>query len=201
MEYTPYLHRQCDWPFKIIYNEYHYKHYSKGDEFEKLLIVKNDKIIVQGMWRMQLLGELHSGLWVLSYDDHTNWEYYDEVLWQIDSKEEREEFRRENLELDTYDDYFEELAAIAVEIGCERAEIKCLAKSLILKYRFNRVRDITDFPFDAFKKLYNRLISSKDLEQLRVAERLSRYHIKQLEQFLQSDVREKICRVDWVEED
>ncbi|MFR9575892.1 MAG: hypothetical protein SNI54_01505 [Rikenellaceae bacterium] len=150
---------------------------------------------------MQLLGELHSGLWVLSYDDHTNWEYYDEVLWQIDSKEEREEFRRENLELDTYDDYFEELAAIAVEIGCERAEIKCLAKSLILKYRFNRVRDITDFPFDAFKKLYNRLISSKDLEQLRVAERLSRYHIKQLEQFLQSDVREKICRVDWVEED
>lgn len=201
MEYAPYLYRQFYWPFKIIYSYYQDTHFAKGDEFEKLFIVRDNKIIVQGMWRMQLLGELYSKLWVLSYDDNTNWEYYDEVLWQIDSEEEREEFRCENLELDTYDDYFEELAGIAAEVGCERAEIKCLAKSLILKYRFNRVRNIEDFPFEAFNKLYNRLISSKDLEQLRVAERLSRYHVKQLNEFLLGDVRKKICRVNWIEED
>lgn len=200
MEYEAFLYCQLDWPFKLIYNEYHHKHYSKGDEFEKLLTVKDDQVIVQGMWRMQLLGELHSGLWAVSYQDHTNWEYLDEVLWQFDSREEREEFRNENLNLDTYDIYFEELAAVAAEIGSERAEIKCLIKSLLLKYRCDRVRDIIEFPFVPFNKLYNRLVQSKDIEQLRVAERLSRYHIRRLEQFLRYDLEGKIRRAEWTDE-
>ncbi len=198
MKCIPYSFRQYDWPFKIIYNEYHRKHYSKGDKFEKLLTVRGDEIIVQAMWRMQIIGELHSELQVYTYNDPTNWEYYYEVLYQIDSMEDREKYDRENYRTDTYDDYFEKLADVAADIGCERAEIKCLVKSLLLKYRFNKFRNITDFPIEPFNKLYSRLIASKDIEQLRVAERLSRYHVGQLEKFLQNEVQDKIYRVSWV---
>ncbi len=165
-----------------------------------LISTKDGKTIVQPMWRMEILGK-HFGINIGEYEDNTNWEYYDEVMWQLDSKEARAEFHSENYDPDTFEDYFERLAEIAAWVGCERAEIKCLVKSLIMRYRFNKVRSITDFPFEAFNKLYNRLTSSKDLEQLRVAERLSRYHIKKLEKFLQHDVSDKIMRVDWVEEE
>ncbi len=194
MEYKPYFCGQNDWPFKLIYNKYHNKHYSKADEHEKLMVVKNGKIEVPGMWRMQLLGELLRGLKAHHYDDYTNWEYYHEVMWQIDSAEQRDEFRREHLNPDTYDRYFEDLAEVAAKIGCERAEIKCLIKAQILRY--NHVWDIEDFPNWDFSIIYQRLISSKDLEQLRAAERLSRYHIKQFEKFLNWKTKERIFRLE-----
>lgn len=165
-----------------------------------LISTKDGKTIVQPMWRMEILGK-HFGINIGEYEDNTNYEYYDEVMCQLNTREEREEFRNENYHTDRFDDYFERLAEIAAWVGCERAEIKCLVKSLINKYSFDKVREITDFPFEAFNKLYNRLISSKDIDQLRVAERISRYHIKELERFLRCDVGDKIMRVDWVEEE
>ncbi|MFR9524303.1 MAG: hypothetical protein SNH94_07000 [Rikenellaceae bacterium] len=170
----------------------------KGAEPNKLFTTKDDQINIQPLWRMEQLAKYY-GVNICDYDDQTSWEYYDEVMWQIDSKEEREKFREENLHLDTYDDYFEEVARVAAEIGAERAEIKCLIKSLMLKYRLNRIGNITEFPHEPFTKLYNRLVSSKDLEQILVAERLARHHIRELEMYIWCNTTDKKMQAGWVE--
>ncbi|MFI3239759.1 MAG: hypothetical protein R3Y22_04140 [Bacteroidales bacterium] len=186
--------------YEVNYRTFNYNCPYTETRANNLISTKDGQIIVQPMWRMEILGK-HFGINIGEYEDNTNYEYYDEVMCQLNTREEREEFRNENYHTDRFDDYFERLAEIAAWVGCERAEIKCLVKSLINKYSFDKVREITDFPFEAFNKLYNRLISSKDIDQLRVAERISRYHIKELERFLRCDVGDKIMRVDWVEEE
>ncbi len=185
--------------YQVNYTTFNENSPSNERSADNLISTKDGQIMVLPMWRMEMLGKYY-GICIHEYDADINWEYYDEVIWQIDSAEEREKFRSENYKPDTYDDYFERLAEVAAEVGSLRAEIKCLVKSLILKYRSNRIKNISDFPHAAFTKLYNRLISSKNIEQLRVAERLSRYHIKKLQEFLQYDIREKIVRVNWIEE-
>ncbi len=167
---------------------------------DNLISSKDGQVFVRPMWRMEILGKYY-GISIHEYDDNTNYELYDEKLCSCRNDEEEEECHSSYCYPDTFEYYFERLAEIAAYVGCERAEIKCLIKSLIIRYRFYKVKSIKHFPFEEFNQLYTRLTSSKDLEQLRVAERLSRYHAKQLEMFLCGDVQEKIRQVNWVEED
>ncbi len=119
---------------------------------------------------MQLIGEFY-GLSFFDYRDTTNWELYSEKYFQSSDDQEREEIDLNYLEPDSYDEYFYELSQVAAQIGCKTMELKCLAKSLMLKYR--RVKHIYELPLKEYHLLCVRLI---DEGYLRAARRLEWFH-------------------------
>ncbi len=160
----------------------------------RIMSVEDGKISLQPMWRMEMFGKYY-GIDIYQYEDDTNYEYYDEVLWQLPTEQQRRKFRKENYHPDTFDDYYEDLALIAQEVGDERSEIKCLIKSLLNKYRLDTAGDFHEFPHKPFNKLYYRLTESKDIDQIRAAQRLARYHIDKLNCFLQNKAQSKIWKL------
>ncbi len=144
----------------------------------KLLSTKDGEVIVQPMWRMELLAKFY-GVNIYHYDDSRDQRYYDELLCCLGLKESRELADIEDIYPDNYELYFEHLAQVAAQVGAQRAEIKCLIKSLILKYY--KYKGLFRFPHKEFVKIYRRLIESDDSECLRVARRLSRLHVRVFE--------------------
>ncbi len=159
----------------------------------KIISTKEDNLEVKTMLQMEMIAKSY-GVNFLEYRDHTNYELLDEMTWMCNTREERDRFHCAYYDPSNYELYYEQLAIIAEEIGCERAQIKCMIKSLLHKYA--KVEYITQFPHREFNELYSRFIISKDIEQLRVAERLCRYHIQQYERFLRDDVDWKFEQVE-----
>ncbi len=159
----------------------------------KLISTKYGEITTQPMWRMEILAKYY-GINIYNYDNSDDQRYYEGMMCALNLKEECEVNREGDFYHDRYDQYFQHLAQIAAEVGDERAEIKCLIKSLIMKYRF--VDHITTFPHESFKQLYIRLTTSRDMDQLRVAERLSRHHAKELASFLKWSVKDTMWRTE-----
>lgn len=143
----------------------------------KLISTKDGEIAIQPLWRMELFGRAY-GIDIEDYAYNKSWESYYELLWSSGSRVQRERFHKKHHKHGNYSLYFEELAKVAYEIGCERTEIKCLIKSLIIKFKEFRVHGL--IPYYEIDKLLVRLEKSGNKDLLRVADRLSRYFYDQL---------------------
>lgn len=167
-----------------LYNYYYSakNYYSVTEKpVKKLFTSKDGNLVVNTILQMELLGATY-GIDAWLYRDDTNDELYDEMMWSCNNEEEMEACRSRYCKFDSYDDYFEELAEIAGSIGCERMKLKCLIKSLLLKYQ--RADKLLCFPYKEFDKLFFTLVESKNLDYLKVAEKLSRYHAERHSEYV-----------------
>lgn len=154
-------------------NKFYYKQSSTNGLSEKLITVKNGEVVVQPMWRAQLIAEQLFNVDIREYEDDTNWELLDEMLWQTNNKEERDEVYDLYYQPDSYDEYFERVAECMEEIGAYKMALKCKIKSLLLKYR--NLTNQYDIPLDDLKIIHQELI---DLGYERAATRLINYRLE-----------------------
>ncbi len=154
-------------------NKFYYEKSNTNGSAEKLITVKNGEVVVQPMWRAQLIAKQLFNVDTREYEDNTNWELLDEMLWQTDNKEEREEVYNQYYQPDSLDIYFERVAECMEEIGAYKMALKCKVKSLLLKY--NNLTNQYDIPLDNLKIIYHELI---EFGYERAATRLNNYHLE-----------------------
>lgn len=159
---------------RTYFNEYHSEYYYiDGAKSEQILSINSGVVEIKSMWRMQVLGEIY-GVNISDYEDDTNHELYDEMLWSCTTDEEKEYVDRKYCFSDSFEWYYERLAEVASSVGCERMEIKCLIKALIIE--FNKGRISWTSIQDDFEKIYKRLAASKNSDYRRAANKLAEYY-------------------------